>query len=364
MNPQGKLYIHFLLVVLIGVSLSSCEPRSLEDPPDWSPEVYGPMLKSVSSVEDITKLENIEFSQDVVSTDVDQNWTGTKDVPPTFQTDTVGPYPFPLTEEGYIGSVDVDSLKLRIYFENQYNLNIEEGTKLLFLSAIDGSLIHEHTLQKDVAPNEMFDRTFTVTNTRVASEINFYLVDFQTDGGQNIDFSSPNNVTTFNFELQFLKINSAQIRKDKEYTIEDTSEVNFREEREDSDVSDDAAEGYLYLYVENGFPIESNLDVFFINEFGQIEHELFDTTQTVKPADVVPETGKIQRITERKISIRIDEDVVENIEDANRVVSSIQLNTYGVPADSENNIKLLPESSLLLQLVADLEVKTKGLPED
>ncbi len=361
MIPQkAKSSVILFLTLFTGLFFYSCEPNVPDDPPAWSPDVYGPVVKSVSSIEDITRLENIEFDQVVKSTDARQNWTGSNvDVPPT-TVDTIGPYNFPLTEEGYVGEVNVDSLKLRVQFTNKWNLNIKAGTKIVFLSANDNSLIFEHELQEPVQPNEEFDRTFTVLNTTVTSDINFYLVDFQTDGGQSINFNPPNDKTTFNFQLQFVKIRDAKIRADKSYSIEDTSKVDFEEAQDTSGVSEDAAEGYLNLYVENGFPINSEISIIFIDQYGNPQYSMIDKRE-IDAADVDPESGSVNQITEEKIEIEVNDDVVDDLRDANRVVSIVELNTNGVPADINNDIKVTRESTLLLQLVADLKIYTNEI---
>jgi len=362
-TKKAKSSAILFLTLFAGLFFYSCEPNVPDEPPDWSPDVYGPVLKSVSSIEDITKLENIEFDQVVEATDARQNWTGSNvDVPPT-KVDSVGPYNFPLTEEGYIGEVNVDSLKLRVQFTNKWNLNINKGTKIVFLSANDNSLIFEHELQEPVEPNEEFDRTFTVLNSTVTSDINFYLVDFQTDGGENINFNPPNDKTTFNFQLQFVKIRDAKIRADKSYSIEDTSEVNFEEAQDTSGVSEDAAEGFLNLYVENGFPINSEISIIFIDQYGNPKYTMIDKRK-IDAADVDPQTGTVNQISEDKIEIEVNDDVVDDLRDANRVVSSVELNTNGVPADINNDIKVTRESTLLLQLVADLKIYTNEISSD
>lgn len=359
-SKKAKSSATLFLLIFTGLFFSSCAPDVPDEPPDWSPDVYGPMVKSVSSIEDITQLENIEFEQVVEATDARANWTGNNVDIDSALVDSVGPYNFPLTEEGYVGEVNVDSMTLRIQFTNKWNLNIKEGTKLVFLSANDNSLIFEHTLQKEVAPNEEFDRTFTVLNSTVASDINFYLVNFQTDGGKDIDFTPPNDKTTFNFQLQFVKIKDAKIRSGKTYSIEDTSEVDIAEAEDSVDVSEDAAEGYLNLYVENGFPIASEISIIFIDQYGNPQYKMVEKRE-ISEADVDPQNGNVNKIIEEKIEIEVNDDVVDDLRDANRVVSRVDLSTVGVPADANNDIKVTRESTLLLQLVADLTINTQEL---
>lgn len=335
------------------MAFSGCIDVPDDDGPTWSPEILGPATKSVSSIEDVTDLEDKSFNITVNSQQIDSDFVGQVDSVPAFSSPSVGPEQFELTE--FVESANVDSLNLRITFENTYPINVAAGTELVFRSSDDRSLIFRHELQKDIKPNERFSRTFKVVNKKVYSNIDFFMEDFRTDGsnGEPVNFNS-NNSTRFQFDLNFLRVNNAIIKNDKEFSARDTSDFNLVDEIDDDEASDTTVKGKLFIYVENGFPIRSQVGMIFLDEFGNTIYTLIPLNQpeVISPAQLQT-NGDVTSIAEKKIEVEVSKEVIEDLKKAETVITTLDFDTNHLT----ENQKVTRESTFLIQIVADVTVR-------
>ena len=158
--------------VLIGAlllmpALQQCDLP--EGGPGWEPEYYGPIAYSRIDIEDVSKLEDLIFTQDVDADDVKSRFQGQVDSVPPFSLDKeVGPYPFQITD--IFEKIAVDSLLFNVSFVNKYPIDMAEGTVLSFRNKDDGQEIFRYRIQEDVEPGEEFEVTQTVLEESVDND--------------------------------------------------------------------------------------------------------------------------------------------------------------------------------------------------
>jgi len=273
--------------LLLMPALQQCDLP--ESGPGWEPEYYGPIAYSHIDIEDVSKLEDLIFTQDVDADDVKSRFQGEVDSVPPFSLDNeVGPYPFQITD--IFEKIAVDSLLFNVSFVNQYPIDMAKGTVLSFRNKDDGREIFRYRIQEDVAPGEEFEVTQTVLEESVDNDINFYLENFTSNGSEEpVDFGDGLE-TRFRFELLFLSIAELEIKTEQTYNLTDTTSFNV--ENQDNLGS---AEGELYIYFENRYPLNFKTQLYLLDDQKRLSDSLFNQPVELNSAPVVdaPEGGRI-----------------------------------------------------------------------
>lgn len=330
-----------------------------EGGPGWEPNYYGPIAKSEVFIEDVSKLEDLIFEQDVPVQDINSQFQGEYDSVPAFSLNRkVGPYEFEISE--IFRKIAADSLVFRISYKNVFPIDLAEGTVLSFRNKSDTSQeIFRHRIEEDIEPGEEFSIERIVTDKVVDNNINFYLENFTSNGSDDpVDFGQGLEAT-FVFELIFLKIAELEIETGQEYVLQDTTDFNYEERS-----GEGSAEGELYVFFENKFPLEFSAQLYLLDENRRLQDSLFESRINLGSPALVKE-GNLGRIPQSESAVLsidtvklVDENLraLKNAEyisgyfDVSTVDTTEQGDPLGVVA-----INITDQSFLELQIGGDVE---------
>lgn len=137
----------------------------------------------------------------------------------------------------------------------------------------------------------------------------------------------------------------------KNLVLSDTSDFEI----ETTEVPVGFTEGTLSILVDNGFPLDINIELYFINDFGVVLHHL-SSDEVVLSAAVDGATQIVTESTKSKLDFEFDKTDLENLLNSTNMVVS------GTFDSSEGQVvKLYDYYSLDVQFVADFgyEVNSK-----
>jgi hypothetical protein len=135
-------------------------------------------------------------------------------------------------------------------------------------------------------------------------------------------------------------------------TIVDTFDFSLFEQADDPTIV--IKEGTLFLTADNGFPLEANLQVFFLDENGSELTSLFTEVATIPPGLL----GADCRVNEKgpfTTQISIDETDVDLVRAASQVRVYAELTTVGTPT-CDGFIRIYADYTLRFTLAASLSL--------
>ena len=349
------LTIFFLLGCVLSLPLlQKCDLP--EGGPGWEPNYYGPIANTRVDIEDIAKLEDLVFNQEVDANDVKSRFEGeVPEVPPFSLDKQVGPYPFTITE--IFEKIAVDSLLFNVSFENAFPIDIAKGTVISFRNKDDGKEVFRHRIQADVEPGEKFEVTRTVLDESVDNDLNFYLENFTSNGSQEpVDFGDGLE-TDFRFELIFLSIAELEIKTNQSYRITDTTSF-------DLDTRDEAgsAKGELFIYFENRYPLIFETQLYLLDENKNLVDSLFESPVELGSAPVVesPQGGRITGDTVLVVdTVELKDDNLRSLKNADYLSGNFFARTVDTAQNgnplSSISITITDRSFLNLQVTGDVK---------
>lgn len=347
----------FTLFLIAGFVLPKCDLP--EGGPGWEPNYYGPLAKTEVFVEDIAKLEDLVFEQTVQVDDVDSRFQGEYDSVPAFNLDRkIGPYRFQISE--VFEEVITDSLVFNISFQNTFPIDIAEGTVLSFRNQRDTSEeVFRHRIEEEVDPGEEFSIERTVTNDTADNDIVFYLENFTSNGSDDPVNFDENSKIDFVFELIFLSVAQVEIKTEQEYVLQDTTGFNYEERS-----GGGSAEGELYVYFENKFPLEFNTQLYLLDGNKVVQDSLFDSKINLGSPRVIKEGNKGKLPEDESAILSIDtvalsDENIRSLKQAEHISGYFDVATVDSTEDGQPlnvvGITVNDESFLRLQIGGDVK---------
>ena len=239
------------------------------------------------------------------------------------------------------GSIYFEDPKIELTFNNSFGFPIEIKSDVLraktnssgmmnITTPLDAGVSFNYPALTEVGTSKTTVVTFDKSNTNISDviEANPFEFDYEFTAQGN-----PNNVNAVGFtkdDSQFsvdLNVELPLWFKAQGFTYETT---------EDFDISDieNLERIEFKLITENGLPLQSNMQVFFEDDNGNVLGQLFDNTAPVISAASVDTDGKVTAPGEHTEVVTIDESKLAQITSATKIRLQADFATGNDGADS------------------------------
>lgn len=135
------------------------------------------------------------------------------------------------------------------------------------------------------------------------------------------------------------------------------------------DIPEDARVEWLELkiQIDNGFPIAASIDVFFLDENMQVYDRLFSEPSplnVIESAPTDPTTNIVTQSTSKESLIYLDENKIESMQNAEKLLLNVKFNTYN--QDAGESVKILDSYEMGVRMGVRAKVITEliGVDED
>jgi len=123
----------------------------------------------------------------------------------------------------------------------------------------------------------------------------------------------------------------------------------------------------LKIQIENGFPLAASIDIFFLDENMQIFDRLFSEPTPVNliaPAPTDPVSNIVTQPTLKETIIYLDESKIESLQNAEKLLLEVQLNTWN--HQEGTSVKILNTYEMGVRMGVRAKVRTElfGVDED
>jgi hypothetical protein len=246
--------IVFFISMCIGIAACGLFPDHHDTIP-WKPALLAPLGNTSLSINDLNELDSMKFSQVVNSPDVGYN--GPVPFVPPFSGKNAGPYILNVSDNFLL--IDADSLSMTVRIDNHMPIAIGSGSTFELRNHTNNNLLYTYSLPSNVAAGASFSFQIKLYNVAIDSDIDFLLVSYNSPGSATpVVFN--NSYMEFNFFVDFLMINQVITQHGATFTYLDTSEFNGFD---NFDIQN--SQGYLKLMISNGFPLEGDMQLYFLN---------------------------------------------------------------------------------------------------
>lgn len=278
-------------------------------------------------------------------------------------TDTVGFSLAPL-KKVIDGSIDIDSIDLKISIMNGFNLIAQAKiTKLTALNTRTGNTVEfdfaekNSTININPASGGYYDYVPSVypiflnnTNTNIVE-----FLENLSDSviiGYELDINPFGNITAGNDE--FFPDSKMQLFLDGEFplnfgandlTLQDTMEIDFVETG-----AIDPKKVYASLLYTNGFPLGADLKIYLLDE----NKEIIDSILTNTPLQpgIYNEVTYATNPSEGQVNFDLDEGILTSLQDTKQLILTIAFNSYNT-----EKIKINADAFIDFKLKSNLKIR-------
>jgi hypothetical protein len=116
----------------------------------------------------------------------------------------------------------------------------------------------------------------------------------------------------------------------------------------------------LKIQIDNGFPLAASIDVFFLDENLQVFDRLFSEPtplNVIESAPTDPLTNIVTQPTSKESLIYLDENKIESMKNAERLLLNVQFNTYN--QDTGESVKILDDYEMGILIGVRVKLKTE-----
>lgn len=336
----GRTGLWTLVIISIIAAGCSISPDTIEAP-EWTPELLAPLAQATLEMEDLEELSTLRYSEEVSVSDLDL-------LPVSGQVEvTVGPYPVDMFE-GLI-DMNVGTFSMRYKMESNMSLTIEEGTVIRFATADDDRTVIELIMDEPLTPFGTFVDSVTLSDVFIEEDmvVWFENMDVSLGGG----LPNPNEFFTTSGEITLKDIGITHFKGDESLTFSDTSEFSL----DLKDFEDLNLTGSLNLLMENEFPIEGSMEVFFLASDGKTVLDQLTPTAVELEAPEFNGNGVVTAASSQEVEVYIDPARSENISNAEFIAFDITLTT----PPSQAIVEADQNSHLDLKVIADIQLSIK-----
>lgn len=333
--------------------LFSCKKPTIDNSPIESNWLL-PLVKGNISINDLSKLEGINYTFDLIPADFNQP-SNTNVSSPAFVIPSIGPFEIPL--ESTIDYVDLDTLDTKITLHNTFPITLQPGLQIIIRTSTDTSsssnIIVTHIFNDSIPKNSKKEILVQLNNTRIQDTFYIFFKNIGVAAFQNVSFSGTFPVT---IELQKVRIKEIGMYTNKMQTIVDT--VSFTPGNlsefyalQDGSIQDTSITGTIHFYSDNAIPVNVGFQMLFLQNQTPVD-SLFQSVASIQGANV-DANGLPTNIQSQKNSVVVQYAKLKNIEKANQVVYRFNINTNGY---SGTKVVVQKSHLLAIQLVSDLRL--------
>jgi hypothetical protein len=114
-------------------------------------------------------------------------------------------------------------------------------------------------------------------------------------------------------------------------------------------------DGNLFLYAKNGFPIETKVQIYLLNEFMAISDSLVTYPGTIQAAEINMSLGKADQQRLSTIAIPLNVNTIESIKHTKKAIVQVRFAT--IPANQQ--LKIYSDYKVNISLVGDFSYRIK-----
>jgi len=320
---------------------------------DHTSEWLFPIVKTVISAEQVSKLDDLTYDIEVLATDMPFLITGVP-IPPISLV-TIGPLPLQDTDSIYV-KFRANEAILNVTITNNFPINIKSGTTIeIRNSSINNDVVFKGVIEHDIT-EKGGQGTVTVqgseTTPWIDNQLQLYFVDFTSDGSPvPVDITIYNNIS-LSLEVEIIELNEAELYGDISYDVSDTSKYTFGSEPEQGLEDSPFENALLNLFIENGIPLNYSIQSFFLDDNFNIIDSLFSSSNVLAPEIDAPGYVINSSIVEKKIVTEMSIAKYNNLRSRTRHINH-RLSFSSRP----QNVRIIHENNIKINLTAELKTK-------
>jgi hypothetical protein len=330
---SGKAVIFFVL-------LSSCDFKPQDKVvPAWEMEVLGPLVKGDLTIQEIAELDSLHDGFSISLSELGVSNPGVPVIIPAFGPMNLGPYGLDLTDA--FASAELESGDLYFTIRNELEVNIKSGTT--FIIKDGGTTLLTNTLSSDInSLNGNYSSPITdLSNQTISSSLTFEIQNLSSDGSGGLVTINPSRRLVIDIYLRNVVVKSITLSGSENFSLADTSDFSIS----GNNVSAQSVSGVINTFVTNYFPLEFNLQVYFMDETKSTKLDsLFDSSAVIL-------AGSASSPVESKFTASITESKINNLNNASYARTIFRLNYNGAPVTIQKDL------TVSMRMVGDLKLQ-------
>lgn len=265
----------FILIIFL---FTSCKFQPDEITlPKWKSEWLGPLTKISLSPQDIKGIDSIHFENNFQPSQLG--------LPP-------GNYPnFPAINNITLSQtvqtsniyyeITFDSAFSTVKIQNQMPFTIKSGAKISL--GKNGNNLFSFTVNNDILPGSTYQSpVFDFAGKKLYNEVEIKIEDFSTYAINNSFSIQGNEKLTIQFDIINFQVRELGVEANNQFQIIDTTDFSFAGD----EMIADAVKGKLKIFIENQFPIQQNIQAYFMDSLKNIVDSLFAQPFVITSANV------------------------------------------------------------------------------
>lgn len=323
-------YVGIYLLSSLVLLIAGCNINPKLDDLNWQPDYLGPIAKSTIDLQEITNLKNVSVNYTVQANELDINnfeFGIPIDVPP------FGPQDFPpqyFHLSNYFSEITVDSLLVNFSFNNIFPIPISANTEIVTRDSLTNEVLFVHVIDREIAPGELYVFPAILVNKSFTNSISFAIEKFTSPGGTNVVFMLDD--LNLAISIEFLQVKRILLLSNLNYELEGTNEASL-----DFGFDLQNYSGTLSLFIENNFPIETRLDLKFLDENKDTIYSIFGDTLMTVASGTVDGSGLVIAPAILDLRDLVNLDDLTLFEEARFLYSKAYFQTAATPSSFEIN---------------------------
>lgn len=132
-----------------------------------------------------------------------------------------------------------------------------------------------------------------------------------------------------------------------------TEKYTFDLKEDERETTDKINGGRLLLNTKNGYPLNAEIQGYFVNEAGDVIDSLFSEPQDVAAADTDEQTLRVTEVRRQQFEVLLTEQRIDNLYLSKEIAFKLRLNT----PNPDNPVPFYDDYSMQLNFVGDLMYK-------
>lgn len=341
----------YFIIILIGI-LSSCKFKPDEITlPKWKSEWLGPLAKISLTPQDIKNVDSIHFENNFSPTELG--------MPPSN-------YPsFPAINNLTISQtvqtsniyyeITFDSAFSTIKIQNQMPFTIKSGAKISINK--NGNELFSFTTNNDITPGSTYQSpVFDFAGKKLYNEVDLKIENFSTYAINNPFTIQGNEKLSIQFDIKNFQLRELAVETNNQFEILDTTDFTFA----GNEMSAEAVNGKMKIFIENQFPIQQSMQVYFMDSLMNIVDSLFGQPFIVAAANVDGQGYSINKPLSSN-EILLNSQKFDNLKNAKFLVAKAKFQNINniVPL-----IRMRRSDQFDIQVVGDLQLQYDLTPKN
>ena len=335
-------------LTLFGLILFTACQKIVPDENEWQSDWLLPILKAKLTMAQLKEVKKQTISYAIPAADLGFTENVTIDVPAVSITN-LGPYVQPLSD--WVQAVTIDTLAISIEINNVFPIAIGAGTQLTVRNSADtlsaSNIVTRLTIPIDILPGQRFESSIQVSKSTLEDNLYLFVDALNTPGGTQVSFTT--TPTLINISLEVIDLSKIKVYPAKEYTNKDTFKIDFSNQYTSVD---SIANGDLTISLENGLPIQTKVQLYFLDASKSVVIDsLFSSSFEVAAGSTDVNGFTVQTSTSSN-TITLSADKINRIRQAR--YSAVQ---YALSTPTNNGNSILVDKSAYLELFISGDVK-------